>query len=266
MTGETAHPACADAAAPNAGAASRKPECPAPPVCDARAPNAAAAYALGALPLPARLDTAQALRYLRVRGQPDDALRALLQKAEQALRAAAKPRAVTLRAEKAALAPYLQGDDILRHLEGCGTCILLACTLGTEVDAAQRAANAADMAYAVVLDALASALAEQTADAAEQVLRAAAQHEGLFLTGRFSPGYGDYPIALQNDLLRLTDAPRRIGLCATDTHLLAPRKSVTAVLGLAPHPVTGWHAGCAHCALREQCTDRKEGKTCESNF
>ena len=89
------------------------------------------------------------------------------------------------------------------------------------------------------------------------------REEGQFLTGRFSPGYGDYPIAVQNDLLRLLDAPRKIGLCATPTHLLTPRKSVTAVLGVAGHPVTGRRAGCANCALRERCAYRKEGKTCE---
>ena len=213
--------------------------------------------------LPERLDIPQALRYLGVPDAGDDALRALLQKAEQTLRNTAKPRAVSLRARREAIATCLQGGDIERHLEGCDICALLACTLGAGVDAAQRAANAADMAYAVVLDALASVLAEQIAGAAEQALREQAQGEGLFLTGRFSPGYGDYPLALQNELLRLMDAPRRIGLCATPTHLLTPRKSITAVLGLAGHPVTGKRAGCAHCALRERCVYRKEGKTCE---
>ena len=104
---------------------------------------------------------------------------------------------------------------------------------------------------------------EQTADAAEQTLRNEEREEGQFLTGRFSPGYSDYPIAVQNDLLRLLDAPRKIGLCATPAHLLTPRKSVTAVLGVAGHPVTGRRAGCANCALRERCAYRKEGKTCE---
>ena len=216
--------------------------------------------------LPQRLDIPQALRYLGVPDAGDDALQSLLQKAEQTLRAAAQPRAVSLRAGREALAGCLQGEDIARHLEGCEECVLLACTLGAGVDAVQRAANAADMAYAVVLDALASVLAEQIAGAAEETLREQAQREGLFLTGRFSPGYGDYPIELQNELLRLVDAPRRIGLGATSTHLLTPRKSITAVLGLAGHPVTGKRAGCAHCALRERCAYRKEGKTCESDF
>ena len=213
------------------------------------------------LALPERFDTRQALRYLGISTEePDSATRALLRRAERTLRAAAGPRAVAVRAARDDISPYLQGNDILRHLEGCGSCVLLACTLGAGVDAALRAAGASDMAYAVVLDALASVAVEQTADAAEQTLR---NEEGQFLTGRFSPGYGDYPIAVQNDLLRLLDAPRKIGLCATPAHLLTPRKSVTAVLGVAGHPVTGRRAGCANCALRERCAYRKEGKTCE---
>ena len=209
------------------------------------------------LALPERFDTRQALRYLGISTEePDSATRALLRRAERTLRAAAGPRAVAVRAARDDISPYLQGNDILRHL-------LLACTLGAGVDAALRAAGASDMAYAVVLDALASVAVEQTADAAEQTLRNEEREEGQFLTGRFSPGYGDYPIAVQNDLLRLLDAPRKIGLCATPAHLLTPRKSVTAVLGVAGHPVTGRRAGCANCALRERCAYRKEGKTCE---
>ena len=214
--------------------------------------------------LPEKIDTRQALRYLGVRaGEADGATQALLQRAEQTLRAAARPRAVTVRAAREELAPYLQGGDILRHLERCDGFVLLGCTLGAGVDTALRAASAADMAYAVVLDALASVLAEQTANAAERALRTDEEAKGRFLTGRFSPGYGDYPIAVQNDLLRLLDAQRKIGLCATSTHLLTPRKSITAVLGTAGHPVTGRRAGCSHCALRKRCAYRKEGKTCE---
>lgn len=216
------------------------------------------------LALPERFDTRQALRVFghqhRRAGQRDAGSAAAC--GEDAARSS-RPRAVAVRAARDDISPYLQGNDILRHLEGCGSCVLLACTLGAGVDAALRAAGASDMAYAVVLDALASVAVEQTADAAEQTLRNEEREEGQFLTGRFSPGYGDYPIAVQNDLLRLLDAPRKIGLCATPAHLLTPRKSVTAVLGVAGHPVTGRRAGCANCALRERCAYRKEGKTCE---
>lgn len=212
------------------------------------------------------IDRAQALRYLGVREEPDTVTVQLMERAEKALFQAAKPHTVTVQASCAEMAPYLQGEDIARHLSGCEQCVLLGCTLGAEVDRIARAAAATDMTYAVVLDAMASVLAEAVAEQAEQQLRAQLQTEGQFLTGRFSPGYGDWSISVQNDLIRLLDAPRKIGLCATATHLLVPRKSITAVLGVADHPVTGQRAGCAHCALREHCSYHKEGKTCESGI
>ena len=62
--------------------------------------------------------------------------------------------------------------------------------------------------------------------------------------------------------LKLLDAQRKIGLCATDTCLLTPRKSITAICGEASVPVKGALAGCATCALRETCQKRKEGNPC----
>ena len=48
---------------------------------------------------------------------------------------------------------------------------------------------------------------------------------------RFSPGYGDWDVHAQPDLLRLTQA-ETIGISLTESFMLRPRKSVTAVIGL----------------------------------
>ena len=116
----------------------------------------------------------------------------------------------------------------------------------------------------VASDALGSALAEQAADAAEAELRQWAAKEGKYLTGRFSPGYGDWDIAVQPLVANALDTVRRAGLCVTDTNLMTPRKSVTAILGVSGHPVKGKLAGCGHCVLRTRCEYRKRGKTCAS--
>ena len=58
-----------------------------------------------------------------------------------------------------------------------------------------------DAGEALLLDACGSALVEQAADLAEAELRAAVPD--AFLTDRFSPGYGDLPLALQDAVLRL---------------------------------------------------------------
>lgn len=208
------------------------------------------------------LDRAQVLRYLGVKGKADAITTQLMDKAQAELEKNAQPKTVTAQADCSQLQSCWQGQDIVRHLKGCERCVLMGCTLGAGLDRAARAAAAADMAYAVVLDAMASVLAETVAEQAEQQLRQSLHEQGLFLTGRYSPGYGDWPIQVQNDLIRLLDAPRKIGLCATGTHLLVPRKSITAVMGISDHPVTGHLAGCEHCALQGKCRYRKEGKTC----
>ena len=102
----------------------------------------------------------------------------------------------------------------------------------------------------------------EMADAAEGQLRQWAAEQGLFLTGRFSPGYGDWPISLQPLLAETLDTARQIGLYVTDTYLMTPRKSVTALLGVSDHPVRGELAGCGHCVLRARCNYRKRGITC----
>ena len=52
------------------------------------------------------------------------------------------------------------------------------------------------------------------------------------MTPRFSPGYGDLPIELQRDFLTLLDASRKIGLTATESSMLVPSKSITALIGI----------------------------------
>ena len=165
------------------------------------------------LPLakPAAIDTAQAARYFGARGEPDEKTMALLETCALPLLAAATPRAVWLEADTAALAEagILRGGDVMRHLEGCPQAVLLAVTLGPGVDAQIRRAGVGDIAAGVASDALGSALAEQAADAAEAELRQWAAKEGKYLTGRFSPGYGDWDIAVQPLVANALDTVRR---------------------------------------------------------
>ena len=115
------------------------------------------------------------------------------------LLAAATPRAVWLEADPDSLtaAGILAGEDVAKHLEGCTAALLLAVTLGPGVDAQIRRAGVGDIAAGVASDALGSALAEQAAEAAEAELRQWAARQGKYLTGRYSPGYGDWPLAVQ---------------------------------------------------------------------
>lgn len=213
--------------------------------------------------LPPKLNREEALRYLGAKGQTvPQSVEQLLDRAEKELWQIAKPHAATRQMQVEQLRPLLKGRDIAAHLDTCQECILLAVTLGAAVDGALRRAFAMDMAYAVVLDAAASTLVEQVADALEQELRNRLQQQQKFMTGRFSPGYGDWNIDVQPQFVQWMDGTRQAGICVTDSCLLTPSKSITALCGIADHPVKGKLAGCANCALRETCTKRKEGNPC----
>lgn len=129
----------------------------------------------------------------------------------------------------------LPGEDIVRFLEGATHCALMAVTLGAQREQELQRRTALSATDALLYDAACSALAEAAADALqERVARSAGEHGLEILAGRFSPGYGDLPLDVQKPLLAALDAYRALGLAATESCLLVPRKSVTAVVGLRP--------------------------------
>ncbi len=155
---------------------------------------------------------------------------------------------------------YFPGEDVKTLLQDCTSCVLMAATLGARMETVIRRAQIRDMTRAVILDCCGSAYIEAVCDAVEQEIIAALNVR--YLTDRFSPGYGDMPIAFQHQMTELLDTGRKIGLTLTDSCILTPRKSVTAVIGLADRPQTKRFRGCAYCSMFETCTFRKAGKTC----
>ena len=154
----------------------------------------------------------------------------------------------------------LPGQALQAHLADCDRVVILCATLGAQVDTLIRQAECSDMLRALALDCCASALVEQLCDRAE--LRLHKLFPNCHSPFRFSPGYGDLPLEVNTPLLDLLDAPRTIGLCATDHHLLTPRKSVTAILGVADHPVETHKRSCPGCPAYDNCQYRKSGGHC----
>ena len=210
----------------------------------------------------------EALRYLGAADAPETLRRQVAGEAET-LSAQFRPRHVCkvceldFQGEEIFLrgtAVVLKGGTALKMLAQCHRAALLACTLGARFDLALTAVQARDMARAVILDACGSALVEQGCDEAEKEL--SARFPGRYLTDRFGPGYGDLPLELQRDICAVLDTPRRLGLHVTESLLLNPVKSVTAVIGLSDRPQMARIRGCAYCQMRERCTLRKGGKHC----
>ena len=73
------------------------------------------------------------------------------------------------------------------------------------------------------------------------------ESEGWYLRPRFSPGYGDFSLNHQTEIISVLQCPKKIGLTLTDSLLMAPAKSVTAVIGLSRIKQPCHRHGCEVC-------------------
>ncbi|MCL1964584.1 MAG: Vitamin B12 dependent methionine synthase activation subunit [Firmicutes bacterium] len=191
----------------------------------------------------------EALRYLGVRGRADPAIAALVDECFGLL--AAQPPRHVVRVVPAGEALALgESRSLAKYLAGCEEAALLAATLGSHADQLIRRFAVTDTLRAAALHACAAARIEAYCDAVQAEVPGA-------LRPRFSPGYGDFPLAGQRKLLALLDAGRRLGLYLTDGDMLAPSKSITAVMGIGPAAAgckRGKCAGCdkADCVFKEE--------------
>ncbi len=203
-------------------------------------------------------------KYLGYRGQSLDAPTAALVEEAIGELSSLTPRHVLRRftlsiSENTAVIGSLvmESKSLAAHLAGCREAVLLAATLGVQADQMIRRASVAHMSRAVVLQACAAARLESYLNTTCEALAHELQKEDLYLTPRFSPGYGDLALDVQGELLALLDAGKRIGLGLTAEHMLTPIKSVTAILGLSPEKQTACYQVCQRCP-HSACPFREE--------
>lgn len=150
----------------------------------------------------------------------------------------------------------IESKALEKNMKGCEKALMLGATLGAEVDRLLRKYELTDMARAVVLQACAAAMLEEYLDTRQEELKEDLGREGWYLRPRFSPGYGDFDIRHQKLVLRMLESEKKIGLMATDSCMLIPTKSVTAVIGLSKTPISCHRQGCEACD-KADCTYRR---------
>lgn len=141
----------------------------------------------------------------------------------------------------------IKSNSLGRNMKGCVKAVLFGATLGAGTDRLIARASLSDMAQAVVLQSCAAVLLEEYCDERQLAIGAEMEKEGLYLRPRFSPGYGDFDIAHQAALMRMLDCAKTIGLTMTDSFMMTPTKSVTALIGASPVKERCPVAGCEAC-------------------
>lgn len=176
-------------------------------------------------------DLCEAMRYSGCRTDENEMLRALCKECISELVGKITPKAVCTTAEVT-----VEGDKIdfgffstesksLRIFLGERRKVgIFAATLGVGADMLISRYSLINPSRAVMLDGSAGAMIECLCD------KVTAEHFGAKPQERFSPGYGDLPLQLQSTLLNMLDANLKIGLTLSESLMLLPTKSVTAIV------------------------------------
>ena len=117
--------------------------------------------------------------------------------------------------------------DLAKNLDGCDGILLFAATVGVELDRLIMKYCKFSPVKALIFQAIGAERIEKLCD---QFCKDMAKEETL--KPRFSPGYGDLPLSLQNDIFAALDCGKNIGLTLNDSMLMSPTKSVTAIVGI----------------------------------
>lgn len=126
----------------------------------------------------------------------------------------------------------VNSEQVCKMLKTSEIVTVFMATIGRRLETrVKELMDAGEMARGVILDAIGSETADEVADRMHRdILSNLARESGMIVTPRFSPGYGDWPVSVQNEFAAIAGGDQ-IGIQVTESSLMVPRKSVSAIVG-----------------------------------
>lgn len=147
-----------------------------------------------------------------------------------------------------------KSKDLAKCLEGATEIVLFAATIGLEIDRYIARFQRISPTKALLAQAYGAERIEALCDYFCGQWEESLRKEGLSVSPRFSPGYGDLPLEAQRDFFALLDCNRQVGISLNSSLLMTPSKSVTAIFGVG---------SCVGTKRREHKCESCPKKDCE---
>jgi hypothetical protein len=128
----------------------------------------------------------------------------------------------------------IESEKVFRWMSGSVGLALAAVTLGPALDEkVAELSTSNDLTRAFLLNAYGAEAAEALMSRLNRVISDWAKEKNQETTKRYSPGYGDWHISAQKELLKHLEA-EKIGIQLTEQFMMIPEKSVSAIIGIKP--------------------------------
>ena len=121
----------------------------------------------------------------------------------------------------------VKSASLSRVLASSKEVFIMAVSTGIEVDRLITKLYLKKDPSAFFIDAIGSAAIESFADYINEKIC-----QNLNTTNRFSPGYADFPLDFQKDLIARINANQTVGITVNNELFMTPMKSITAIIGI----------------------------------
>jgi len=151
------------------------------------------------------------------------------------------------------------GSIIASQLEGSSRIAVLVSTAGQSISRLSgELITSGEFLKGYIVDVIGSIVAEQAADFAEKEITKIAQTHLHGITNRLSPGYCGWDVSEQHKLFSLLP-DNFCGITLTESALMVPIKSISAVIGIGKNVKKGEYP-CAECN-RNDCYRNRDRRT-----
>lgn len=135
-----------------------------------------------------------------------------------------------------------ESRSLAKNLDGCRSAYIFAATAGAGSQRFLDRCSLLSPLRGIVADCVGSAAIEAFCDKINFSFE-----NPDFLRPRFSPGYGDLPLEYQNRIVEFLGTKKNIGMSLTDSLMMVPLKSVTAIIGIGDEKNKCKGPGCMIC-------------------
>ena len=134
-------------------------------------------------------------------------------------------------------------NSLKKNLSGCDKAYILAATTGIESHRLIERNSIISPLKGIVTDCVGSAAIEAFCNKINLSFE-----NCECLRPRFSPGYGDMSLEYQKDIIEFLQTNKNIGMSLTDSLMMVPVKSVTAIIGIGKEKNKCTGPGCMICS------------------
>ena len=156
----------------------------------------------------------------------------------------------------------LESNDLYEVLKDCNECILMAATLGIDIEKDIKKYSCTELTKGIIIDSCATTAIEEVCDKVQNEIENNILKNGQYLTFRYSPGYGDLSIEKNTEILNILNGQKEIGLTITNSGIMIPRKSVIAIIGITDKKVEQDKTSCSTCKNKSKCKFKKGVNSC----